>query len=140
MEYLSRVLQSLKRILEFNFYSSIINLSFVDDLLIFTRGDTRSVALGMEAFEEFSQSTGPVVNPSKCQVYFGSVEDDTRQAIQNLTKFQEGSLPFRYFGIPLTSKKLSITHCLILVAKLLDIGAPNSSIFLAGSSLLTIYF
>ncbi|XP_058766244.1 uncharacterized protein LOC131639779 [Vicia villosa] len=123
MEYLSRVLQRLKRIPDFNFHSrceklSIINWSFANDLLIFPRGDTRSVALAMEAFEEFSQSTSLVVNPSKRQVYFGSLEDDTRQAIQILTKFQEGSLPFKYLGIPLTSKKLTNTHCLILMDKL----------------------
>lgn len=44
MEYLQRVFQNLKNLPDFNFHSKceklgIINLSFADDLLLFSRGD-----------------------------------------------------------------------------------------------------
>lgn len=70
MEYLHRVLQKLKHIPNFNFHSkceklSIINLSFADDLLMFARGDIKSISLVMEAFEGFSKSNGLSVNPNK---------------------------------------------------------------------------
>lgn len=37
-----------------------------------------------------------------------------------MTKFSEGLPPFRYLGVPLTSKKISIHQCLILVDKLVS--------------------
>lgn len=43
---------------------------FVDDLLLFTRGDIGSVQLVMDKFHAFSKSVGLYVNHSKCKVYF----------------------------------------------------------------------
>ncbi|XP_058776967.1 uncharacterized protein LOC131651319 [Vicia villosa] len=57
---------------------------------------------------EIFVSTGLIVNPRKCRVYFGGVDNDTRNRILELTTFQEGDLPFRYLGIPMTSKRLEI--------------------------------
>lgn len=55
MEYLHRPLQKLSHIPDFTFHSKcerlhIVNLSFADDLLLFARGDTQSVALVMSIF------------------------------------------------------------------------------------------
>src|SRR4051812_8679176 len=111
MQYLSRILQQLNKILEFKFHSrckklNITNLSFADDLLIFTRGDTVSMEVMLKKIEKFSKSTGLRMNPRKCFVYFGAFDDVTRSRIKEMTGFMEGTLPFRYLGIPLTSKKL----------------------------------
>ena len=38
--------------------------------------------------------------------------------IMKLTGFKEGSLPFKYLGVPLTSKKLSISHYLNLIDRI----------------------
>ncbi|KAI5386339.1 hypothetical protein KIW84_072754 [Lathyrus oleraceus] len=57
----------------------------------------------MDVFEEFSKSIGLSVNPAKCKVYFGNVDVQTKQSIQELTNFSEGLLSFRYIGVPLTS-------------------------------------
>ncbi|CAK8578009.1 unnamed protein product [Lathyrus sativus] len=77
-----------------------------------------SVKLLMQDFKELSSSTGLNVNPNKCKVYFGNVEDNTKQSIKFLTGFSEGLLPFIYLGISLTSKRLSKGHYLILVEKI----------------------
>lgn len=45
------------------------------------------------------------------------LQQDTDE-IQKITSFQVGALPFRYLGIPLTSKKLTVAQCSILVDKL----------------------
>lgn len=73
MEYLQRVLQNLKNKPNFNFHSKceemvIINISFVDDLLLFSRGDQKLVEMVMQAFEYFSKATRMKVNPSKCKL------------------------------------------------------------------------
>jgi hypothetical protein len=125
MEYLHRTLQQLTLIPDFNFHSKcenlgIINLSFADDLLIFTRGDKKYVELVMAKLQTFSRSTGLYVNPSKCRVYYGGVEDHVKVSIRQTTSFADGSLPFRYLGVPLTSKKLSIHHYMPLVDHIVE--------------------
>jgi hypothetical protein len=125
MEYLHRILQQLTKVPDFNLHSkcenlNIINLSFADDLLIFTRGDIVSVDLVMAKLRAFSNSTGLVVNPSKCKVYYGGVDDTTKRNIREATSFADDSLPFRYLGVPLTSKKLSIHHYMPLVDRIVD--------------------
>ncbi|XP_058775224.1 uncharacterized protein LOC131649480 [Vicia villosa] len=82
------------------------------------RGDLRSVKLLLQAFNSFIMSTSMKINPSKCRIYFGSVDAGTKEAILQHTKFSEGTLPFKYFGTPLTCKKLSISHYLVLVEKI----------------------
>ncbi|KAK2357065.1 hypothetical protein QL285_094374 [Trifolium repens] len=125
MEYLHRILQQLTKVPDFNFHSkcehlNIINLSFADNLLIFTRGDIISVELVMDKLQMFSQSTGLVVNPSKCKVYYGGVDDLVKNNIRAVTSFADGSLPFRYLGVPLTSKKLSIHHYMPLIDRIVE--------------------
>jgi hypothetical protein len=125
MEYLHRKLQTLSQIPDFNFHSKcekleIINLIFADDLLIFTRGDAKSVDLVMAKLQDFSLSTGLVVNPSKCKIYYGGVEENVKVCIRQSTSFDGGSLPFCYLGVPLTSKKLSIHHYMPLADRIVD--------------------
>lgn len=93
----------------------IVNLSFIGDHLIFSRGDVESVQQVMDAFCKFSKSTRLSVNPSKCKTYLGNVKDHVRRDILQATSFLEGILPFRYLGVPLTSRKLPVQHCLGLV-------------------------
>ncbi|XP_058783026.1 uncharacterized protein LOC131657674 [Vicia villosa] len=62
------------------------------------RGDVSSVDLLLKEFHSFPGSTG--------------------MKILNLSMFKEGSLPFRYLGMPLTSKKLSVTHYMVLIDKI----------------------
>ncbi|KAI5428534.1 hypothetical protein KIW84_033499 [Lathyrus oleraceus] len=59
----------------------------------------------MEKVRELSKSTGFHVNPSKCKAYYGGVKDKIKAEIQAVTSFIEGPLPFKYLGVPLTSKK-----------------------------------
>ena len=66
------------------------------------------VNLVMTAFTKFSESTSLISNPRKCKIYFKSVDNKVRSSIKESTGFDEGQLPVRYLGVPLTSKKLSI--------------------------------
>lgn len=63
IEYLHWVLQSLSKNPNFNFHSKceklkILNLYFVDDILLFLRGDMKSMQLIMDIVKYFSASTG----------------------------------------------------------------------------------
>ena len=79
-----------------------------------------SVKLVMERFNEFSQSTGLFVNPHKCKIYCGGMNGNGEDQLAGITGFAKGPLPFRYLGIPLTSRKLNNAQCVGLVDKILD--------------------
>lgn len=87
IEYLHRSLDKLKEVPDFNYHSkceklNITNLSFVDDLLLFTRGNNNFLELVMRIFYEFYRSIWLKVNPSKCIVNFGGVDESGRAEIQ----------------------------------------------------------
>ncbi|KAI5382325.1 hypothetical protein KIW84_UN0022 [Lathyrus oleraceus] len=94
-------------------------------------GDLGSVQVGMEKIQEFSRSTGLVVNPIKCNVYFGGLDDKTKGDIMMVTGFKEGDLPFKYLGIPLTSKRLNNHQCVSLVEKITSRNRHRSPQFLS---------
>lgn len=123
MEYLNRCLKRLKQNLDFNFHSkcerlNITNLCFIDDLLLFSRGNVESVNLMMNAFKVFSNSTGVKVNPAKYCILFGGVNQKDKDDVKELTGFKEGALSFRYLGIHMTSKRLNVHHYSSLIDKI----------------------
>ncbi|KAL0290462.1 UNVERIFIED_CONTAM: hypothetical protein Sradi_7049400 [Sesamum radiatum] len=68
----------------------IINLCFADDVLIFCAGDISSVRL---------------------------ITERDRQNILNLVGFQEGNLPIKYLGVPLTASRLTVADCRPILEK-----------------------
>ncbi|XP_058775134.1 uncharacterized protein LOC131649386 [Vicia villosa] len=83
-------------------------------------GDPRLVKIIMDVFNNFTKATGLTLNATKSSIYFGGVEDTIKTQILQKTLFNEGLLPFKYLGIPLTTKRLSITHYMILVDKIME--------------------
>lgn len=74
MKYLHRCLKNLKKKLNFNFQPKceklqITNINFVDDLILFTRGDGISFNLMILEFHKFSEATGLKAHPAKCKAY-----------------------------------------------------------------------
>ncbi|CAK8530494.1 unnamed protein product [Lathyrus sativus] len=125
MEYFSRLLLKMQRNPEFNHHAKcerlqITHLTFADDLLLFSRGDHVSVEILYSTLNKFLYSTGLKINPSKSRVYFGNVPASVKCGILHLTSYKEGSFPFRYLGIQLTSKRLAVIHYMPLLDRLLS--------------------
>lgn len=123
IEYLTRMLKGLKGKAEFKYHPrchkhNIIQLSFVDDLLLFSRGGVASTKVLFECFKEFSNTSGLTVNQSKSCIYFGGVSENIQQEILQQTGFTRGNLPFRYLGVPLSSKKNFISQCQPLMERM----------------------
>lgn len=123
MEYLIRLLKILGQNPDFNFHPrcqklNIIQLSFADDLLLFCRGDVVSATLLNNCFQEFSAASGLIANQSKSSIYFGGVNESTQQLILQQLGFTTGQLPFRYLGVPLSTKKLPVAQCQPLIDKM----------------------
>ncbi|KAL0402138.1 UNVERIFIED_CONTAM: hypothetical protein Slati_4243700 [Sesamum latifolium] len=73
--------------------------------------DILSVRLVKEVLEEFAALSGLRVNPSKSTIILSKAVQKDRQDILNLVGFQEGSLPIKYLGEPLTASWLTVADC-----------------------------
>ncbi|KAL0294292.1 UNVERIFIED_CONTAM: hypothetical protein Sradi_6894300 [Sesamum radiatum] len=89
----------------------ILNLCFADDVLIFCAGDVPSVRRVKVVLEEFAELSGLQVNSSKSTVIFSKAIQSERQELLDLLGFQEGCLPIKYLGVPLTASRLSVADC-----------------------------
>ncbi|XP_056685901.1 uncharacterized protein [Spinacia oleracea] len=122
MEYLSRCLSSLNNSKGFRFHPrckriELTHLMFADDLLMFARGDDASVSLLFEAFSKFSAASGLEANMMKSELYLAGVPDSVAQSILAKIGIPRGSFPFKYLGVPLSTRKLSFTDCKPLIEK-----------------------
>ncbi|XP_058750188.1 uncharacterized protein LOC131623207 [Vicia villosa] len=123
MEYLNRLTMKMQLDKNFNFHAKcekvgLTNLIFADDILLFCRGDSNFVAMLFATVTAFSLSTGLTMNPQKCKMFCGGADAVSKEAIKRITGFEEGELPVKYLGVPLTSKRLSINHYLPLIDKI----------------------
>ncbi|GJR01111.1 hypothetical protein Tco_0524095 [Tanacetum coccineum] len=99
MEILTLMLQrgvSNANLFSYHRYCSklkLINLCFADDLFLFSYGDTDSVKVIKEAFNEFKEASGLIL------------------------PFKEGYLPVKYLGVPLVTSRLVFRDCKELIEK-----------------------
>jgi len=70
-------------------------------------------------FMKFSQTSGLVANVEKSSVYFGRVKQELQEEILEELQFIKGDLPFRYLGVPLSTKMISLVQCKSLQEKML---------------------
>nr|GEZ92545.1 RNA-directed DNA polymerase, eukaryota, reverse transcriptase zinc-binding domain protein [Tanacetum cinerariifolium] len=89
-----------------------------DDLMIFCNGDVVSGDIIKEALKEFSAVSGLFPNLNKSFLFFGSLNNDEKQRIMNVMQFKEGTLPTKYLGVPLVTKKLGVKDCKGLIDKI----------------------
>lgn len=72
-----------------------------------------------DCFLNFFATSGLIANASKSSSYFGGVREKDQQHILNIHGFVKRELPFRYFGVPLSTKRLSIIQCQPLIEKMI---------------------
>ncbi|KAK4381204.1 hypothetical protein Sango_2990500 [Sesamum angolense] len=95
----------------------LINLCFADDVLLFCKAHLPSITVLTDTLTEFAALLGLKVNSAKSQIIFSLAVQQERQQILEYLGFQEGSLPIKYLGIPLTSSRLTIADCRPLIDK-----------------------
>lgn len=95
----------------------LTHLCFANDLMVFTKRDVSSVSVLKRVLEDFAKVSGLKPSMAKSSVYFSNVDSDTMQGISSILPFQVGALPFRYLGVPLSSKRLAVSDFNLLVAK-----------------------
>ncbi|KAL0362364.1 UNVERIFIED_CONTAM: hypothetical protein Scaly_1191600 [Sesamum calycinum] len=96
----------------------ILNLCFADDVLLFCKAHIPSIQVLKDSLSEFANLSGLKVNPTKSQLILSRAVQQERQQIIAFLGFQEGSLPVKYLGVPLTSSRLTIADCRPLINKM----------------------
>lgn len=91
--------------------TKLTHLCFADDLLIFTDGSANAVNAVLEILEEFKTMSGLAVSIQKTAFYICGLNEQEVSSITNQTGITHGTLPIRYLGVPLCTKKLSILNC-----------------------------
>ncbi|XP_047257506.1 uncharacterized protein LOC124889589 [Capsicum annuum] len=69
-------------------------------------------------FLKFLEASRLKANAEKSSIYITGVSGRVKYEILQHLRFSEGSLPFKYLGVPLAAKKLSISQCWPLVEKI----------------------
>lgn len=123
MEYFTRAMNELGRSGNCSFHTrcnklNITHILFADDMLMFGKGNVKTVKQLSQTFDHFSQVSRLIANCGKSNVYLAGVDMGTKRLILIELNMIEGVLPFRYLGVPLHSKKLSFVDCRSLVEKI----------------------
>ncbi|KAL0293603.1 UNVERIFIED_CONTAM: hypothetical protein Sradi_6928700 [Sesamum radiatum] len=87
-------------------------------VLLFCKADLPSIQVLRDTLTEFAALSGLNVNPAKSQIILSRAVQQERRQIVEYLGFQEGSLPVRYLGVPLTSSRLTIADCRPLINRI----------------------
>ncbi|WMV25639.1 hypothetical protein MTR67_019024 [Solanum verrucosum] len=85
---------------------------------MYCRADLIYVKLLNEAFLRFSKASGLHANLENSSLYIAGVADHTKEELLKELGYVAGVQPFRYLGVPLVSKKLSVNQFLPLIEKI----------------------
>lgn len=86
------------------------HLRFADDLLLFSRAYISSVTKLMVVFQKFSLASGLEPSVEKSCIYMAGVTGEEASSLGAGINMPTGTLPFKYLGVLLTSKKLNHTE------------------------------
>lgn len=89
----------------------LTHLSFADDLLIFIDGSIESVQQVLQVLKEFEMRSGLAVSMQKTSFLASGLTCEEVETIQASTGMSLGHLPFRYLGVPLDSRKITLANC-----------------------------
>lgn len=93
----------------------LTHLCFADDLLIFTDGIASSVASVLQVLKEFEDMAGLAMIIQKTSMFTAGLRQDEIDQIKIDTNLIPGSLPIRYLGVPLCTKKINLDQCSTLI-------------------------
>lgn len=91
---------------------------FADDLMIFGKATQKSIKNLMDLFRKYGDISGQHLSPSKCHFYHGSLSPAKVSLLRSLLGFSEGSLPFKYLGVPIFVGKPRCSHLLPIVDRI----------------------
>lgn len=95
----------------------ISHLMFADDVMIFFDGRSDSLHGITECLDDFASWSGLIVNRNKTELYYTGLSPSEANDI-SAYGFPTGTLPVRYMGLPLMSRKLRVSEYEPLMIKI----------------------
>lgn len=83
---------------------------YADDILVFCKGDKKSLEALMNLFMHYGQASGQLLSLEKCKFYYGKLSAKRVADISYVLGFLAGQLPFNYLGVPLFQGKPKKSH------------------------------
>ncbi|XP_062028531.1 uncharacterized protein LOC133744441 [Rosa rugosa] len=74
---------------------------FADDVIVFCRGDQRSLHVVMSFLEEYGHNSGQLLNKAKSHVFLSKHIHYRRHSIATSLGIPIGQVPFSYLGVPI---------------------------------------
>lgn len=96
----------------------ITSLLFADDIMIFTRPDSNSIACILETISQFYSMTGLQLNPDKSSILFSGISPVQAHDLTTFSGMQPMSHDMNYLGLPLCSSRVRKVDCLPLYNKI----------------------
>lgn len=125
MEYFSRLMHAriVAQCGDFSYHPKcsriqLTHLIFVDDLLLFCRGDIESLTSLKTVLDDFSSMSGLQLNKRKSSIFIAGVSNEKKSQLLDIWGCPEGVFPVRYLGIPLSPRKLQIREYDSLILKM----------------------
>ncbi|XP_039069262.1 uncharacterized protein LOC120215754 [Hibiscus syriacus] len=86
--------------------------------MIFCKGNADSIMGVLSVLDLFYEISGLQLNSSKCKIFSTGCSSRSVDLFQQISGFKKGSLPVRYLGIPLVTRKLTEKDCVVLIDKI----------------------
>lgn len=123
MQVLSKLLDkaSLEKRVGYHPYCKEIGLThicFADDVLVFSDGKKNSIEGILAVFKQFASMYGLNISLEKSTLYLAGVKEEESVAILDQFPFEAGSLPVRYLGLPLLTKKMNTQDYAPLITRI----------------------
>ncbi|XP_074304639.1 uncharacterized protein LOC141639402, partial [Silene latifolia] len=95
----------------------LTNFMFAEKVLMFCKGDANLMMQILKAFSTFSKTSGLKLSASKSNAYFIGVPTSLKEDILKVSGFKEGSLSFKYLGMPIQTTRLRRKDYGVLIEK-----------------------
>lgn len=89
---------------------AISHMIFIDDLLIFTKANGRSLHTIKHILEKYATFSRLQTNPSKSSIYFFVVVQN-KEELELILNYPIKKLPLKHLGIPLRGRDIHATDC-----------------------------
>ena len=123
MDVLSELLNTVGVDSNFKFQNSmklmkLNHLCFDDDLILFCKGDKKSIMLMMKAVSVFEDYSVLKINMGKRNFYASNISSDLSSWIVSEYAIPLGNLPTKFLGVPLIADGLHAIYCQPLILKI----------------------
>ena len=123
MQVLTKLLDkaAVERRIGYHPYCRDLNLThicFADDVLVFSDGKKNSIEGILEVFQDFAKISGLNISLEKSTLFLAGVKSEDNASILEQFPFEAGSLPVRYLGLPLLTKKMSVQDYSPLISRI----------------------